>query len=231
MWALLQLDNERLYKQHRLQASGSLRLCCVHSHNKHTFIKYTRRQAEHSLPVILRERGVNDFPRPLALCSPPCLRSGRNKKRIVRVDEKLRWWLEDAGIYYIEDKQRYTVQRPVTAPPCPLSSFLRLSVLAVLSVCSLLSSILSFFHIEELVFSLHPSFDHLTLLSFDTPFSSFPSHFLLLSHSSTPSHFLFPSLSFLSNSLTLASGDLACLPQRPTWKPNIYVWVCVTVIL
>lgn len=129
MWALLQLDNERLYKQHRLQASGSLRLCCVHSHNKHTFIKYTRRQAERSLPVILRERGVNDFPRPLALCSPPCLRSGRNKKRIVRVDEKLRWWVEDAGIKHIEDKQRYTVQRPVTPPPCPLSSFLRLSVL------------------------------------------------------------------------------------------------------
>lgn len=73
------------------------------------------------------------------------------------MDEKLRWWLEDAGIKHIEDKQRYTVQRPVTAPPCPLSSFLRLSVLAVLSVCSLLSSILSFFHIEELVF-FTPSF-------------------------------------------------------------------------
>lgn len=33
---------------------------------------------------------VNDFPRPPALCGPPRLRPGRNKKRIVRAGEQLR---------------------------------------------------------------------------------------------------------------------------------------------
>lgn len=96
---------------------------------------------------------VNDFPRPPALCGPPRLRPGRNKKRIVRAGEQLRRRAEEGrDIAYRKQTRPYSTKASEDTPPsspfplCPHSSYfscsLFLSVLPLLT--SLPSSVLSF---------------------------------------------------------------------------------------
>lgn len=184
---------------------------------------------------------VNDFPRPPALCGPPCLRPGRNKQRIVMVGEQQRKRAEGrgrrkGGIHHIENKQGLRVQRPARTPTpsppkiplFPLSLFLFL--------CLLFFSWLLSPHLSALSFPL-------CLVLVWRPYfcSLFPWLFVfacVLFRLTSYALFLFLSIYFLlrfsrhlCENVTLVSEASACLPHRQTWKPNIYLWACVTVML
>lgn len=145
------------------------------------------KQAERNLPVILHVSvcAVNDFLRRPALCGPPCLRPARNKKRVVRVGEQLRWRAKGrgsrkGGIWDIENKQRHIVQRPArtpTHPPPEIPSTLVLTFLFLSLVCLLLylPSLLSFLPLFFLLsITVHISLS-LSLWFSGSPYPSFSS--------------------------------------------------------
>lgn len=63
----------------------------------HNANKWANRQSITYQPYCMRLCVVNDFLRRPALCGLSCLRPGRNKKRIVRVGEQLRWRAKGRG--------------------------------------------------------------------------------------------------------------------------------------